>query len=51
MMLDTSYVIDLLREQHERRVGNATALQHAEPLVTNDTDHFSRVEDLVVLGY
>ena len=29
----------------------ATALQHAEPLVTRDTEHFSRIEDLVVLTY
>lgn len=29
----------------------ATALQHAEPLVTRDVEHFSRVDGLVVLSY
>ena len=29
----------------------ATAIQHAEPLVTRDTEHFCLVDGLTVLGY
>jgi predicted nucleic acid-binding protein len=29
----------------------ALALQHSEPLVTRDTEHFSRIEGLVVLDH
>ena len=43
MMLDTTYVVDLL-------IGTM-AVQHAEPLVTGDMEHFGRIDALVLLSY
>ncbi len=54
MFVDTSFCIDLLREQHRNTEGPATAKLREladTPLLTRDSGHYALIPGLVVETY